>query len=86
MFSTNYKCFSYTYELYNLIFWGCGVAIPTHLIVIGTSAGGMPALTRLVEQLPDTLTAAVLVVQHLSPDSTGAPLVARLNSHTGLQC
>ena len=62
------------------------VAVPNHLIVIGTSAGGMPALTRLVAQLPATLPAAVLVVQHLSPDSTSAPLVARLASHTGLHC
>ncbi|WP_262920625.1 chemotaxis protein CheB [Hymenobacter sp. 5516J-16] len=44
-----------------------------HLIVIGTSAGGMPALTQLVEQLPATLPAAVLVVQHLSPESSGSP-------------
>ena len=62
------------------------MAIPSHLIVIGTSAGGMPALTALVAQLPGTLTAAVLVVQHLSPDSTGMPLVARLNEYTSLQC
>jgi two-component system chemotaxis response regulator CheB len=62
------------------------VAKPTHLIVIGTSAGGMPALTRLVAQLPATLPAAVLVVQHLSPDSTGEPLVHRLAQHTGLHC
>ena len=46
----------------------------------------MPALTALVAQLPGTLTAAVLVVQHLSPDSTGMPLVARLNEYTSLQC
>jgi two-component system chemotaxis response regulator CheB len=46
----------------------------------------MPALTQLVAQLPGTLTAAVLVVQHLSPDSTGAPLVTRLASHTALGC
>ncbi|MDO7884893.1 chemotaxis protein CheB [Hymenobacter sp. CA2-7] len=62
------------------------MASPPHLIVIGTSAGGMPALTRLVAQLPATLPAAVLVVQHLSPDSTGEPLVARLASHTALRC
>ena len=59
---------------------------PPYLIVIGTSAGGMPALTRLVAQLPAALPAAVLVVQHLAPDSTGAPLVARLASHTALRC
>jgi two-component system chemotaxis response regulator CheB len=46
----------------------------------------MPALTTLVAQLPGTLPAAVLVVQHLGPDSTGAPLVARLASHTQLHC
>ena len=46
----------------------------------------MPALTRLVAQLPATLPAAVLVVQHLAPDSTGEPLVARLASHTTLPC
>lgn len=46
----------------------------------------MPALTRLVAQLPATLPAAVLVVQHLAPDSTGEPLVARLAAHTALRC
>ncbi|RYY21043.1 MAG: chemotaxis protein CheB [Cytophagaceae bacterium] len=74
---------------------GCGryaflvdqaVSVPSHLIVIGTSAGGMPALTQLVAQLPATLPAAVLVVQHLAPDSTGAPLVTRLGHHTALRC
>jgi two-component system chemotaxis response regulator CheB len=46
----------------------------------------MPALARLVAQLPAALPAAVLVVQHLSPDSTGESLVARLATHTGLRC
>ena len=46
----------------------------------------MPALTRLVAQLPATLPAAILVVQHLAPDSTGEPLVARLAAHTALHC
>lgn len=59
---------------------------PPYLIVIGTSAGGMPALTALVEQLPGSLPAAVLVVQHLAPESTGAPLVERLAMHTTLLC
>ncbi|MBB4603093.1 two-component system chemotaxis response regulator CheB [Hymenobacter luteus] len=59
---------------------------PSHVIVIGTSAGGMLALTRLVEQLPATLPAAVLVVQHLAPDSSGEPLVERLSQHSGLRC
>ncbi|QNP51330.1 chemotaxis protein CheB [Hymenobacter qilianensis] len=59
---------------------------PSHLIVIGASAGGMPALCRLVEQLPDSLPAAVLIVQHFAPDSLGWHLVERLSRHTGLSC
>ncbi|AMJ67157.1 chemotaxis protein CheB [Hymenobacter sp. PAMC 26628] len=62
------------------------MAAPTHLIVIGTSAGGMPALTQLVAQLPAALPAAVLVVQHLAPDADTEALVTRLAAHTGLRC
>lgn len=46
----------------------------------------MPALAQLVAQLPAAFPAAVLVVQHLSPHSTGSPLVARLAGHTSLRC
>lgn len=59
---------------------------PSHLVVIGTSAGGMPALVKLVAQLPTTLRAAVLVVQHFAPDSNGQHLVDRLARHTSLPC
>ncbi|MBF9221135.1 chemotaxis protein CheB [Hymenobacter ruricola] len=59
---------------------------PSHLIVVGTSAGGMPALVQLVAQLPATLTAAVLVVQHFAPDSDGQHLVDRLARHTAMPC
>ena len=59
---------------------------PAHLIVIGTSAGGMPALVQLVTNLPATLSAAVLVVQHFAPDSNGQHLVDRLARHTHLAC
>jgi two-component system chemotaxis response regulator CheB len=59
---------------------------PPYLIVIGTSAGGMPALTELVSQLPASIPAAVLVVQHLAPESVGEVLVHRLAQHTQLQC
>ncbi|UYZ64661.1 chemotaxis protein CheB [Hymenobacter weizhouensis] len=60
--------------------------LPTHLIVLGASAGGMPALTHLMGQLPATLPAAVLVVQHLAPDSSGEALAARLAAHSALTC
>jgi two-component system chemotaxis response regulator CheB len=46
----------------------------------------MPALCQLVSQLSSTLPAAVLVVQHLAPDSSGEHLVARLARHTSLRC
>lgn len=46
----------------------------------------MPALTRLVSQLPEHLPAAVLVVQHLAPESSGLPLVHRLSQATSLVC
>ncbi|MDO7846101.1 chemotaxis protein CheB [Hymenobacter sp. M29] len=59
---------------------------PSHLIVIGTSAGGMPALVQLVAQLSPTLPAAVLVVQHFAPDSDGQQLVERLARHTAMPC
>lgn len=46
----------------------------------------MPALTQLVAQLPANLPAAVLVVQHLAPDSSGEHLVSRLSQQTRLRC
>lgn len=46
----------------------------------------MPALTRLVAQLPADLPAAVFVVQHLSVNSAGEFLVERLAQHTELPC
>ena len=62
------------------------MSAPSHLIVVGTSAGGMPALEQLVSQLPATLPAAVLVVQHFAPTSNGQHLVNRLARHTALTC
>ncbi|HYC01485.1 MAG TPA: chemotaxis protein CheB [Candidatus Limnocylindrales bacterium] len=38
------------------------------IIVIGSSAGGYRTLTRLMEELPADLPAAIFVVQHLTPD------------------
>jgi two-component system, chemotaxis family, protein-glutamate methylesterase/glutaminase len=40
------------------------------IIAIGASAGGVPLLRRLVAALPGDLTAAVLILQHLSPTAT----------------
>lgn len=57
-----------------------------NIIVIGTSAGGMEALCRLVEPLPADLPAAIFIVQHLSADSNIHYLVKRLTKHTNLSC
>ncbi|MCB2379576.1 chemotaxis protein CheB [Hymenobacter sp. BT635] len=62
------------------------MAHPNYVIVIGASAGGMPALCQLVAQLPADLPAAVLVVQHFAPDSSGQHLIERLARHTDLRC
>jgi two-component system, chemotaxis family, protein-glutamate methylesterase/glutaminase len=40
----------------------------TRVIAIAASSGGLAALSTVLHQLPASLPAAVLVVQHLSPD------------------
>jgi two-component system, chemotaxis family, protein-glutamate methylesterase/glutaminase len=37
------------------------------IIAIGTSAGGVKALSAIVEQLPNDLNAAIFTVLHISP-------------------
>ena len=39
------------------------------MVVIGTSAGGLDAVCRLLRLLPADLRLSILVVQHRSPDS-----------------
>lgn len=46
------------------------------IIVIGTSAGGVEALPRILQQLPADLRAAILIVQHLAV--TRAPQLASI--------
>jgi two-component system chemotaxis response regulator CheB len=45
---------------------------PRHIIVIGASAGGVEALTRLARDLPSDIDAALFVTIHFPPDSTSA--------------
>ena len=54
--------------------------------MIGTSAGGMQALCRLLAQLPENLNASVFIVQHLSSDSSSDFLTKRLGQYTKLPC
>ena len=44
---------------------------PRHLVVIGTSAGGIEALRDLVGRLPANFNAAIAVVHHTSPQAPG---------------
>lgn len=60
--------------------------ISNRVIVVGTSAGGLSALTRLVSQLRDDFPCPVLVVMHISPDATGDVLLDRLNQLNTLKC
>jgi two-component system chemotaxis response regulator CheB len=49
---------------------------PRDIVVIGCSAGGVEALPRIAQQLPPSLEAAVLIVQHLAP--TGSPYLVNI--------
>ena len=40
----------------------------SHLVVIGASAGGIEALTKLVSTLPEDLPAPKVIAQHLDPE------------------
>src|SRR5215210_6658431 len=57
-----------------------------NIIVIGTSAGGLEALDALVGQLPTDLPSAIFIVQHLSPENTGAALLHRLGRYKAFHC
>ncbi len=54
-----------------------------NIIVIGASAGGIPALERMLKELPREIDASMFVVLHLSPD-THSSLDRVLGRFTGL--
>jgi two-component system, chemotaxis family, protein-glutamate methylesterase/glutaminase len=53
---------------------------PRDVILVGASAGGVDAITRLVASLPADLHAAVLIVLHMAPEFPRSSFAARLNS------
>jgi len=53
-------------------------------IVIGTSSGGLNALCRVLEPLPENFPVPILIVQHLSPDADDF-MVHHLRRHSNLQ-
>lgn len=56
------------------------------IFVIGTSAGGMDALKRLVAQLPGDFPAPIFVVHHMAADATGEALLKVINKAGPLVC
>ncbi|MEP6724346.1 MAG: chemotaxis protein CheB [Bacteroidota bacterium] len=59
---------------------------PEFIVVAGTSAGGMNALSELVAQFTEDMDIAVFIVMHLSRTSISDFLVHRLQPHTPLHC
>lgn len=55
-------------------------------MVIGASAGGMAALTKILASLSPDFPAAVFVVQHMAADVTGDVLVRALAKSCALEC
>ena len=59
--------------------------MPTHdIVVIGASAGGIDAIRRLIATLPADFPGAIIIVQHLHPQSPGT-VPASLQSLTKLR-
>lgn len=56
------------------------------IVVIGTSAGGLEALDRLIGQLPGEFPAAIFIVQHLHPEHAPSALLYRLGAYKTFHC
>lgn len=56
------------------------------VIVVGASAGGLQAISRLLEKIPQTLDAAIFVVLHVSKESVPSVLVQHLQKFTAFSC
>lgn len=57
-----------------------------HIVVIGTSAGGLEAIDKVIGQLEAGLPAAIFIVQHLAPEATGNALLHQLRRHKTFEC
>lgn len=62
------------------------IAPPKYIVVIGASAGGLNALSEMVQHLQKGLDAAYCIVLHLSRKGIGDFIVHRLSQVTGLPC
>jgi len=50
------------------------------VVLIGASAGGMDALSRLISQIPKDFPAPIFIVHHMAADATGTALVRALRN------
>ncbi len=58
----------------------------TKVVVIGTSAGGLDALRKLISQLREGFPLPILVVRHISADATGNVVLNELNKFNTVKC
>jgi two-component system, chemotaxis family, protein-glutamate methylesterase/glutaminase len=56
------------------------------VVVIGASAGGLDALTRLAAQLPGDFPSPIFIVHHMAADTTGAALLQAIHKSGNLVC
>lgn len=62
------------------------ISPPKHIVVIGASAGGLNALSEMVQHLQKGLDTAYCIVLHLSRKGIGDFIVHRLSQVTALPC
>lgn len=58
----------------------------SQVVVIGTSAGGLSALKKLIGQLDKDFSLPILVVRHISPDATGNVVLEELSKLNSIKC
>lgn len=57
-----------------------------NILVIGTSAGGLDALDKLLVQLNSDLPASIFLVVHLSPENNSVAFLQRLSRNKAFEC
>lgn len=57
-----------------------------HIIVVGASAGGINAMSRLLSTFKGDFNAAVFIVMHLSKNSQAKIIINHLQKYTELKC
>ena len=57
-----------------------------NVIVIGASAGGIPAIAKFLSGIEITVDAAILVVVHLSKNSNSQIIANRFQKDTKMHC